>query len=86
MDQACVENDLIPECVFSSDIDAYCQDSYEANFGERPEGDITKIDEKIFLIMIFYLQVFLANHLVLLDKCKDLMISVVLYFLTLLEL
>ncbi|MAE08200.1 MAG: DNA (cytosine-5-)-methyltransferase [Bacteroidetes bacterium] len=46
MDQACVENDLIPECVFSSDIDAYCQDSYEANFGERPEGDITKIDEK----------------------------------------
>jgi DNA (cytosine-5)-methyltransferase 1 len=46
MDQACKENDLIPECVFSSDIDPYCQDSYEANFGERPLGDITKIDEK----------------------------------------
>jgi DNA (cytosine-5)-methyltransferase 1 len=46
MDQACIENDLIPECVFSSDIDKYCQDSYEANFGHRPTGDITKVDEK----------------------------------------
>lgn len=46
MDQACTENDLIPECVFSSDIDSFCQDSYEANYGERPFGDITKIDEK----------------------------------------
>ena len=27
-------------CVFSSDIDKYAQDSYEANFGERPHGDI----------------------------------------------
>lgn len=46
MDQACKENDLIPECVFSSDIDKFCQDSYENNFGERPAGDITKIDPK----------------------------------------
>lgn len=46
MDQACVENDLIPQCVFSSDIDPYCQDSYEANFGHRPTGDITKVDPK----------------------------------------
>lgn len=46
MDEACLENDIIPECVFSSDIDNFCQDSYEANFGERPFGDITKIDEK----------------------------------------
>jgi len=46
MDQACMENDLMPKCVFSSDIDPYCQDSYEANFGHRPHGDITKIDEK----------------------------------------
>lgn len=45
MDEVCKENDLIPECVLSSDIDPYCQDSYEANFGERPFGDITKIDE-----------------------------------------
>lgn len=44
MDQACIENDLIPECVFSSDIDTYCQDSYELNFGHRPTGDITKVE------------------------------------------
>lgn len=31
------------ECVFSSDIDPYCRDAYEANFDERPSGDITKI-------------------------------------------
>lgn len=46
MNEVCKENNLIPECVFSSDIDPYCQDSYEVNFGERPVGDITKIDEK----------------------------------------
>ncbi len=46
MDQACIENNLIPDCVFSSDIDTYCQDSYEANFGHRPLGDITLINEK----------------------------------------
>ncbi|WP_428230400.1 DNA (cytosine-5-)-methyltransferase [Flavobacterium sp.] len=45
MDQACLENGIIPECVFSSDIDSFCQDSYEANFGDRPFGDITKIHE-----------------------------------------
>ena len=33
-------------CVFSSDIDIPAQKSYEANFGERPAGDITKIDAK----------------------------------------
>lgn len=46
MDEACRESGLIPDCVFSSDIDAYCQDSYEANFGHRPMGDITQVDEK----------------------------------------
>jgi len=46
MDEACRENDLTPNCVFSSDIDTFCQDSYEANFGHRPAGDITKVDEK----------------------------------------
>lgn len=45
MDEACRENDLVPECVFSSDIDTFCQDSYEANFGSRPTGDITLVDE-----------------------------------------
>lgn len=46
MDEACKENNIIPECVFSSDINQYCQDSYETNFGHRPAGDITKINEK----------------------------------------
>jgi len=45
-EEACKENDVQPECVFSSDIDKYAQDSYEANFGDRPAGDITLIDEK----------------------------------------
>jgi len=31
------------ECVFSSDIDPECQRAYEANFGELPTGDITKV-------------------------------------------
>ncbi|QLL24147.1 DNA cytosine methyltransferase [Actinobacteria bacterium IMCC26103] len=30
-------------CVFSSEWDKYAQKTYEANFGEIPEGDITKI-------------------------------------------
>ncbi len=45
-EEACEENNIQSECVFSSDIDIYAQDSYETNFGERPFGDITKIDEK----------------------------------------
>ncbi|MCY7376235.1 MAG: DNA (cytosine-5-)-methyltransferase, partial [Pyrinomonadaceae bacterium] len=32
-------------CVFSCDFDADSQKSYEANFGEKPFGDITKIHE-----------------------------------------
>jgi len=34
------------ECVFSSDFDKNVADVYEENFGERPAGDITKIDAK----------------------------------------
>ena len=32
------------ECVFSSDIDEPCKNAYEANFGDRPFGDISKIN------------------------------------------
>jgi len=35
---------ILPECVFSSDIDSDCQKAYAANFGEAPFGDITKIE------------------------------------------
>ncbi len=31
------------ECVFSSEWDPHSQKTYEANFGEKPKGDITKI-------------------------------------------
>jgi DNA (cytosine-5)-methyltransferase 1 len=33
-------------CVFSSEWDKYAQKTYEANFGEIPFGDITKIPER----------------------------------------
>ncbi|MCW3107658.1 MAG: dcm [Segetibacter sp.] len=33
-------------CVFSSEWDAYAQQTYHANFGEVPHGDITKIAAK----------------------------------------
>lgn len=45
-EEACKENEVQTECVFSSDIDKYAQESYEANFGERPFGDITQVKEK----------------------------------------
>ena len=45
-EEACQEQDINAKCVFSSDIDKFVQDSYGANFGERPYGDITQIDEK----------------------------------------
>tara|TARA_B100000925_G_C21980696_1_gene462179 strand:+ start:624 stop:1685 length:1062 start_codon:yes stop_codon:yes gene_type:complete len=34
------------KCVFSSDSDKYIQETYEENFGERPFGDITKVNPK----------------------------------------
>jgi DNA (cytosine-5)-methyltransferase 1 len=33
-------------CVFSSEWDSFAQDTYEANFKERPHGDITQINPK----------------------------------------
>ncbi len=44
-EEVCKENNILSTCVFSSDIDSQAQDTYEANFGERPVGDITKIHE-----------------------------------------
>lgn len=34
------------KCVFTSEWDKPCQITYEANFGEKPQGDITKIAAK----------------------------------------
>ncbi len=33
------------ECVFSSEWDKYCQQTYMANFHDTPHGDITKVSE-----------------------------------------
>ena len=33
-------------CVYSSEWNKYSQQTYFANFGEQPEGDITKVDEE----------------------------------------
>lgn len=46
LQSAASENGLAYECVFSSDIDAECQKTYQANFGDAPIGDITKVREK----------------------------------------
>ncbi len=35
--------ELTGKCVYSSDIDKFAQESYAANFSEKPQGDITKI-------------------------------------------
>lgn len=32
-------------CVYSSEWNKFAQVTYEANFGDRPEGDITQVDE-----------------------------------------
>jgi len=37
------------KCVFSSEWDKYAQLTYANNFGETPQGDITKIDERDIL-------------------------------------
>lgn len=34
------------ECVFGSEWDKYAQETYKANFGDVPHGDITQIDER----------------------------------------
>lgn len=44
-EEVCREKKALPVCVFSSDIDPDAQKAYEKNFGERPKGDITKINE-----------------------------------------
>ena len=35
------------DCVYSNEWNKYCQQTYFANFGEQPDGDITKIDARI---------------------------------------
>ena len=39
------------DCVFSSDIDKFAQETYNANFHEIPVGDITKSEFFIFVYL-----------------------------------
>lgn len=34
------------KCIFSSDIDKWANETYYDNFGDYPQGDISKIDAK----------------------------------------
>lgn len=45
MEQVGKERGCPVDCVFSSDIDLHCREAYEANFGEPPSGDISKVSE-----------------------------------------
>lgn len=45
MNAVAKEQQIKARCVFSSDIDEDAQIAYEANFGEKPVGDITQINE-----------------------------------------
>lgn len=33
------------KCLYSSEWNKYCQQTYAANFGDEPDGDITRVDE-----------------------------------------
>ncbi len=35
------------DCVYSNEWNKYCQQTYFANFGEQPDGDITKVDARM---------------------------------------
>ena len=45
LQQAARRRGIESECLFSSDIDPHCQEAYQENFGHRPSGDITLVDE-----------------------------------------
>lgn len=34
------------KCVYSNEWNSYCSETYEANFGDKPDGDITKVNAK----------------------------------------
>ena len=45
-EQACDELGVKAKCVFSSEINKFSRQTYKANFGEEPVGDITQIASK----------------------------------------
>lgn len=58
-------------CVFSSEFDENACKTYEANFGEHPSGDITKIEAKDIPDFDILLGGFPVKHSQLLEKKRD---------------
>ena len=48
-EQACAELNIKPKCIFAFEKDKFARQTYFANFGEEPAGDITKIPSKDIL-------------------------------------
>ncbi len=46
LEQAAEDRAFPVKCVFSSDIDPHCRESYQANFQEMPHGDIKTVHER----------------------------------------
>ncbi|MEW6535328.1 MAG: DNA (cytosine-5-)-methyltransferase [Candidatus Auribacterota bacterium] len=46
-EKVCTENNILPFCKLSCDIDDYAKKSYHANFGDIPHDDIKKISEDV---------------------------------------
>lgn len=44
IERAAKKEGFDPECVFSCDYDKFCQITYEANFGEKPFGNIYEVN------------------------------------------
>lgn len=47
IEAVCRKKGIQAGCVFSCEIDEECRKSYLANFSDLPNGDITKISEKV---------------------------------------
>ena len=58
------------QCVFSSEWDKAACDTYAANFGERPAGDITKIPAEGIPSHDLLWQVSLVKLFLLWARCK----------------
>lgn len=50
------------KCVYSNEWDVHAKQVYLKNFGDTPDGDITKVDEKMCRNTIFYVPAFPARR------------------------
>lgn len=71
------------KCVFSSEWDSKACETYKANFGEQPCGDITKVDEKSIPAFDICLAGFPCQAFRYAARCRDSLIRGGLCFLRL---